>query len=494
MHPHITNPSMKFSKFALGIHRITGTLISLCFFLWFVTGLVLVYHSYPRLPEKTNNALKETLPDSLSDLSVFTAMAGDTLHSLSVRQFLGQTLVRVSSADTTFTACTDTLQEVKSLTFADAERIARQWVDAPIARVDTLHERAQWVMYERYERVMPIYKFTFADSDSHEFFISGKTGAAQQLTDKKQRTWAWLGAIPHKLYFTSIRCNLSLWKTCITTGGILCLLAALSGWGIGIYMQVKSRRSTGAWRNPFKKTAYRWHHILGLIFGLFLICWGISGSLAMQKVPKWLVPYDSEYTMYAPDVWGDDMLDLQAFKLDYSTLKEAYPALKEVEWTSIGEKPVYRIIADSAEHFVDASSEEVKPLEVTEEAVMNRMHKLYGDNVKVSVEKMESYDEYYLSSEGRLALPVYKVMIDDKDGSRFYIGIHDDYVRFFNHNKMARKWMFSAMHYLHIKYLVERPVLWHTCLWILCLGGACVSFTGFLLGIKYLRRKLFKGL
>ncbi|MCM1311817.1 MAG: PepSY domain-containing protein [Bacteroides sp.] len=483
---------MKFSKFTLGVHRITGTIISLFFFLWFATGLVLIYHSYPRLPEKTNNALKETLPDSLPNLNTFTAMAGDTLRSLSVRQFLGQTLVKVSSTDTSFTACTDTQQEVRNVTFADAERIARLWINAPIERVDTLHERTQWVMYERYERAMPIYKFTFADKERHEFFISGKTGAAQQLTDRNQRMWAWLGAIPHKLYFTGVRCNLDLWKTCITTGGIFCLLAALSGWGLGIYMQVKNRRKTGVWRNPFKKASYKWHHLLGLIFGLFLICWGISGSLAMQRVPKWLVPYDSEYTMYAPDVWNDGSLDLQSFKLDYTTLKAAYPALKEVEWTSIGEKPVYRIIADSTELFIDASTTEVQPLEVTAEAVMSRMHKLYGEEIPITLERMERYDEYYLSANGRLRLPVYKVVVADKDGSRLYIGVHDDYVRFFNRNKMARKWMFSAMHYLNIKYLVERPVLWHTCIWVLCLGGACVSFTGFLLGIKYLHRMFGK--
>lgn len=472
------------------VHRFTGTIISFCFFMWFVTGLVLIYHPYPRLSDSADNARKEILPDSLPNMEKLTASVRDSVNSISVRQFLGQTLIRVSAGDSTFTQCADTSQRKHKVTFADIETIARRWVDEKPANVDTLHKRAQWILYERYERAMPIYKFTYNDADGHELFISGKTGSVQQFTDRNQRFWAWIGAIPHKLYFPIIRENVDVWKAFITTGGILCLLASLSGFCIGIYIQTKNRKRTHSWHNPFKRFVYRWHHLLGLIFGIFLIGWGISGSLAMQKMPKWIVPYKGEYSMYAPDIWEDDSLDLSTFKLDYVTLKRAYPALKEVKWTTIGEKPVYDIVTDSTELFIDASTEVVKQLEVIPQSVTNRIKKVYGKDVNFTIEKMYDYDEYYLSYDGDLELPVYKVNIDDEDGSRLYIGVHNDYVRYFNHNKMARKWMFSALHYLNYKWLVERPVLWHTSIWILCLGGALVSLTGMWLGIKYIKRSI----
>jgi hypothetical protein len=60
-------------------------------------------------------------------------------------------------------------------------------------------------MYTRYLNEMPIYKLYFTNPEKQQLYISSKTGEVLQFTDKAQRSWAWLGAIPHKFYFPFIR-------------------------------------------------------------------------------------------------------------------------------------------------------------------------------------------------------------------------------------------------------------------------------------------------
>lgn len=478
-------------RFLFGAHQLTGCVIALFFLMWFLSGLVLIYHPYPRLSDQQLNRMKEPLPDSLPDLPSIETRAGGKLKALSIRQFQGQTLVSVRTADSSFTYTTDHAETVKPITFDFIQSEARRWFDAPIVRVDTLRERVQWILYSKYDRLMPIYRFYYDDKEAHELFISGKTGEAQQLTDRGQRFWAWLGAIPHKFYLPFIRKDLDLWDTTITIGGAFCLTAALSGLILGIYLCVKTYRQRGGLRNPYRKTAYRWHYALGLIMGIFLVTWGISGLFAMQRVPKWLVPYKGKYVLPASDLWGKGLLPADAYQLDHRALTEAYPALKEIHWTRFGDLPAYEIVEGEETHFIDASSpEEIKELLISEQIVEKAVRRLHGDEVAFNISLINRYDNYYLSYKHAYPLPAYKVVVDDENRSRYYIDPKSGYVRYLNKNKMVKRWVFNAFHYLNLKFLVERPALWTFCIWTLCLGGATVSATGVWLGIKFLRRKL----
>ena len=144
------------NKIILSLHRITGTVIALFFAMWFITGLVLLYHPYPRLSDAEINGHYEALPDSLPAIETLTAQLTDTLQALGIRQFQGQTLVDITTSDTTYTCCADSTLKVAPITDNTIMQVARQWVDAPVMKIDTLHERQQWVLYSRYEKNLPI--------------------------------------------------------------------------------------------------------------------------------------------------------------------------------------------------------------------------------------------------------------------------------------------------------------------------------------------------
>lgn len=473
------------------VHKISGSAIALFFLMWFVTGLVLIYHPYPRLSDRQINDKKELLPSSLPGMDEIRNKVGNNVMQLSVRQSQGQTLAVGKYADgKTFEVVIGDSTEVKPVTFASVCETACRWVDWPVDRVDTLHERGQWVLYSRYDRLMPIYKFCYDDERRHELFISGKTGEVLQLTDRTQRFWSWVGAIPHKLYFSAIRKDVGLWKGLLTIGGALCFIAAASGMLLGLHVLYHSSTKRKILFNPYKKRLYRWHFASGLVFGLFVVTWGLSGIFSMQRIPQWLVDYGGRYSVSSSAFWGRAVLPLDSFKLDYNSLLGKYAAVKEISLESFAGVPSYRLVHSDREVWIDASSENaVRELFLDRDAVKRAVKSFHGDAVPFRMTIMDDYDSYYLSRHQDLPLPVYKVDVDDGYGSRYYVDPRSGHVRYFNDNKMLKKWVFSGLHYFNVEGLVERPLLWTVCIWTLSVGGITVCLTGLMLGLLLLRRK-----
>ena len=67
---------MKFlTKLMYTIHRILGTLLSILFFVWFLSAFVMMYHRFPRVSEKEKLQKLEFLTqttDSLPDIAEVT--------------------------------------------------------------------------------------------------------------------------------------------------------------------------------------------------------------------------------------------------------------------------------------------------------------------------------------------------------------------------------------------------------------------------------------
>jgi len=466
---------MKEVRFLRKIHKIISSAIALLFLMWFVTGIVLVYHPYPKVAEKLMFKKKETLPSSLPELSSVLSKMDGEVKSLSLKQFQGQTLF--------------SFDEAPNITFDVVEKVAKHWIDAPIKRVDTLRQREQWVLFTKYDKELPIYKFYFDDDQKHELFISGRTAEVLQMTTSRQRLWAWLGAIPHKFYLPCIRRDVDVWQNTVAIVSGICLIAALTGWLLGIMIWIKRYRKKHVWQNPYKKRWYRWHFSYGLVFGVFLIGWALSGIFAMQRVPQWMVPMEGDYSFKSSRLWGRGLLPMEDYRLDYRKLKEAYPDLKEVEWCRYADIPTYRVIAGQEEFLVDASTNEIKSLQIPEETIVKGLKKIHGEEVEMKVSLLTEFDNYYLSRRVDLELPVYKIEVVDANGSLYYVNPSTGYIRYLNNNKIVRKWLFNAIHYLDIDWLVARPWLWHTCIWLLCGGCLVVCVSGLVLAWRVLTPK-----
>lgn len=56
----------------------------------------------------------------------------------------------------------------------------------------------------------------------------------------------------------------------------------------------------------------------------------------------------------------------------------------------------------------------------------------------------------------------------------------------------TRRFLYSGLHSLNIKYLTDRPILWNIVMFTLMIGGTFLSLTGVVLSVKWILRKIKK--
>ena len=161
----------------------------------------------------------------------------------------------------------------------------------------------------------------------------------------------------------------------------------------------------------------------------------------------------------------------------------------DVTWCRYANIPTYRVIAGEEEFLVDASTDEIKSLQIPEETIVKGLKKIHGEEIEMKVSLLTEFDNYYLSRRVDLELPVYKIEVADANGSLYYVNPSTGYIRYLNNNKIVRKWLFNGIHYLDIDWLVARPWLWYTCIWLLCSGCLVVCISGLVLAWRVLTPK-----
>lgn len=478
-------------RIIFSIHRVLGTILSILFLVWFLSGFVMIYHKFPRISVGDRDRVAQAIPVDVPDIdSVLQHIPTESkLLGISLRTLHGQEVYSISTTDSTYQLTSDFRQASMALTYNQLESYAKRWCAADIAKVDTMYDIDQWIPFSRLRADVPIYKFYFNDSNRHQLYVSSKTGEALQFTDKDSRFWAWLGAIPHWVYFTSLRQDTQTWSTVVVwlsgLGSIMCLAGLVAG----VWVFCKRYRAKKKFQSPYKKIAYKWHHILGFVFGFFTFTFVFSGMMSLASVPDWVVK------VHNPDIAQNLRQQplpagMHSYKLDYRTVLAAYPnRVKSVEWSGFYTTPTYKVRVGTELLTLDASVDTIKPLALTEEAVKERFAKLHaGDSIAISL--MTAYDSYYLSRKGMLKLPVFKVSVNDADNSTYYVNPKTGDTRYFNSKSRVQRWMYQGFHSFSMKFLTDRPVLWNIVMWTTMLGGTLVSATGVWLACKWVRRKL----
>ena len=71
------------------IHRILGLLLSILFLMWFISGIVMIYHSFPRVNQKLKLARQESLTGPLPAVDSLLQVLPDSsrLGGLSVDMY-----------------------------------------------------------------------------------------------------------------------------------------------------------------------------------------------------------------------------------------------------------------------------------------------------------------------------------------------------------------------------------------------------------------------
>ncbi|WP_300698686.1 PepSY-associated TM helix domain-containing protein [Bacteroides sp.] len=484
------------------IHRILGTLLCILFLMWFLSAFVMMYHRFPRVNAKEKLQKQEILStsgDSLPDIASVIARLPhkEKVRNLTLDRNLGQTVFHIRTNKGEYNLPLSPADSMPQMDNEHIRQIAALWCSAPIARMDTIHSLDQWIPFGELKKEMPIYKIHFADDAQTQLYLSSRNGEALQFSNRNERFWAWMGAIPHWVYFTWLRQDTALWnKTVIWLSGLSCIMVIAGIW-VTIDIWCKTRRNRHHRFSPYRKKWYHWHYMTGIFFGIFVLTFTFSGMMSLADIPEWIhkpaLKNNPARTLHAHAPQPDQ------YTLDYRSIIAAYPQALQIEWSNFREHPYYTVKDGKTEFYIDAADSLSHPLQLSEDEIRRGIESIYASDsvsahhsMTIRMSQLNHFETYYrdMSSmyRGRPQLPVWKVTVEDADRSVYYIHPETGIIRHVDISSRWKYWSYTALHRMRLPGLNSNATLRKTILWALLLGGTVVSVTGLALSINYLRR------
>ena len=484
------------------VHRYLGIPLSALFVLWFASGIVMMYAG--GMPRLTPELRLERLPAlDLARVELTPAVAArragvsPTPRRASLLMVMGRPAYRLDGA----TVFADDGARRGDIGAAGSAAVASRFVgvtSGAVRHVDTLSEADQWTL--AYQRQMPLHKFRVAADAGTELYVSPRSAEVTVLTTRRSRVLAWLGTIPHWLYFASLRVNQPLWsRTVVWLSTLGCLLAVV-GLALGV-MQFRVRY--GRWM--------RWHYMTGVVFGVFTLTWVFSGLLSMEPY-AWTNARGLELSS---DVLTGGPLELDRFPAidpdDWSRLVGGR-AVKELEFLRIQDEPYYAALVAPAAVQPREAERLHQPYYVTGKAEPHRLlvaaETLTVRDTPFSAESMlarltlaapgvpvvesailTEYDSYYYSRGRQTPLPVLRVKFADPADTWYYVDPATSRVLTAVHRfSRLERWLFNGLHSLDFAFWYDRRPLWDIGVILLSLGGLASSGIGLWVGFGRVRR------
>ena len=268
---------------------------------------------------------------------------------------------------------------------------------------------------------------------------------------------------------------------CSAAGSLLCVA--------GIYLGIRDVRLARRRQRltPYKRFWYKWHHILGTVFGLFVLTFCFSGMMSLVDVEDLGIRSRLDFS---PIQRLENMRPTE-YTLDYrEVIKNSPRKIRQMTWEHIGPIPFYHLRTDKGQVRIDARyNDPTRALNLTPVDLRPILAAVHGDTATIRLTQLTAYDHYYLARSGHLSLPVWLATVDDANHSRYYINPSTGRCRYFGRTERWQHWLYPALHSLRLQPLIAHPWAWNLVMWGLMLGGTLVSFTGLRLAINYLRRK-----
>lgn len=181
-------------RWAIYVHRWLGIAGSLVFFIWFVSGVVMVYARMPRLTAEER--LFRLTPVQLAAIRVTPADAAARAALEPERFRIGmlgdRPVYRFLANGQWSTVFADTGEPLAGLSSEQALAVMRQFVpeQAGQLRYDGhLDQPDQWLLDGGLPRYLPMHRIALGDEAGTYFYVSDRTGEAVMKTTGSGRFW-----------------------------------------------------------------------------------------------------------------------------------------------------------------------------------------------------------------------------------------------------------------------------------------------------------------
>jgi uncharacterized iron-regulated membrane protein len=469
-------------------HRWTGIVLCILFAIWFVSGVVMMYVPFPSFRAEERVAVAAPIRWDLVRVRPDAVLAklGETDFPAEMRLEMtgGQPIYRVTGEEGRSAVSALTGNAIGPVDAPEAMRIA-QVMTGTKPQSATLVDHDQWVVTRAYARIAPFWRVRMADKAATDIYVTQKTGEIVQNTDGWERFWNWMGAVPHWIYFEVLRVYQEPWRqTVIWTSGVG-IVGSIPGIWIGILrLRMKKRYNSGS-VSPYRGWM-KWHHIAGLVGGVFLVTWVFSGWMSMS-------PFgglgDGDAKAIAQRYTGEPAPHFAS--TDLSRLSTTAAGARELRFDYVEGRPVILALgADGKPAALDGAT--AAPLRPSRAQIDARARKAVPGGRLVETTLLTHRDLYwYATGDPRRdarPLPVLRFKFDDPHKSWLYVD--PDTGMLLSQSSDSRRtyrWLFSALHSFDLPFLLEYRPLRDGLMIVLSIAGLIISVSGVIVGWRYIR-------
>lgn len=482
----------RFERGIMLVHRWLGIIGCLLLLAWFVSGVVISFVRYPQMSRADKLAVLKPL-----DWKNVRVGPNEAIAALGLKAFPQKVQLVMSDGEPVYriTMWNRAAKAVSAVTGKllvpispiGAVQIIRNQLGAANATLMSGNLSAdQWTIGDATDAYKPPFdRVALNDRDGTQYYVAANTGEIIQRTTREQRFWNYFGAIPHWTYVTYLRGeHYVAWTwteyTIITFG----VFIAVSGFWIGIKrIRLRKRYSNGN-RSPFSGWKL-FHHITGVIGGIFIVTWTCTAMLAMTP----------DGFLVGRQLNHQDVVDFRGFKqasfpaINFEAMRRVVPDVRRVTFTYVGGTPVAVLDAGGTAHGYPVDATSMQPLNDKGPSFADATKSLDPTARLTSIRWLEHGDDYWHSAFEFEPTPIVRASFSD--GLDFYIDPAAAQVAgVVDHTDRVFQWTERLVHDIDWMWLVRHKVLWNLVLFLTILPGVIVSTTGVVIGVKRLRRKM----
>jgi hypothetical protein len=473
-------------RFLITVHRWLGIFLCLFFSLWFFSGAVLIYVPFPALSagERLATFQKDVNPShiNISPKEAIQKAGIQNLDRLRIIRLVNRPIYVLHTNDNIIKVVrADDGNFLNHVNYDVAIWSASQFTGVPIGGSKSPINYDQWVVYESFDPYRPFYRVQLFDSESTRLYISKRTGETLQKTTAFQRGWNYVGAVAHWIYPTILRRHWALWDQTVWWLSLFGIIAASSGLWLGVkrYREVKGKAAS------LYKGWMRWHHILGMLVGGFVLTWIFSGWLSM----------DHQRLFSSPKPTKDQIEKFQGISLGRaieSIPTEALRNLKpfrELEFKVINGRPILLVKGQSDSYIVTPDeSGKLSEIELTKEELVSAVKKAWPEAKIKTADKVATDDVYNQLREGSMPPNTLRVVLDSESQTWVHVDMDTGkIVSVMDQGRRNYRWLFNGLHSLDFPGLANHRPLWDAVILFLLTVGFIFSLTGAVIGVKRLR-------
>ncbi|ERF80234.1 PepSY domain-containing protein [Bradyrhizobium viridifuturi] len=469
------------------VHRWIGIATCLLFAMWFISGLVMMYVAFPRL---TDGERLAALPLILWNK---VQVAPDRAMAIAGAEHYPRDLRLSMMDDTPVYRVTGWKGAAGTISATDGRVIDHITPDQALAiaghhshaaqpqLLDTV-TRDQWSVTARFDPLRPLYRIGLGDADGTELYVSARSGEIALDTTRRERIWNWLGSIPHWIYPTVLRKDGPLWRDVVLWISGICLVVAVTGFWIGILRLRLTRRYADGAVSPYRGWM-GWHHIAGLVGGIFVFTWMFSGWLSLN--PGGAFSGRGMTREIATGYSGHDAPDIVAeFR--------SPPSISAVEarFVWIGGRPLM-LLDDSSGRRSLADPATGAPVALPRDEIIAAARRAMPGAAMTSVHQLDEPDAYWYTLHHQRELPVLRIGFDDPAHTWLHISpVTAEILDRSDDSRRSYRWLFNALHSLDFPLLLRIWPARDVVVWLLSVVGTVVSISGIVIGWRRLRRKV----